>query len=283
MPQVHIVLDSTAHVPSAMLAVNGNLHVVPLMVTLGQQQWPEDEIANADLFVRIRESGLFSKTSQPAPGDFIQLFQSITETGGELVVITLSGGLSGTCRGAESAAEMVNSGKVWVVDSGTTAIGMVKMAEQGLAMARDGYSGAQIAAQIAAMAQATHTLFVPATLEYLYKGGRIGGAAALFGSILHIHPILYLYGGRVAVLDKVRTWSKAVSRIVAEVKQHNKPVYIGVVHIEAPEEAEKLRLQLADCYPGVPVHISTGGAVLASHLGPGLVGVIWQDQLTAQP
>jgi DegV family protein with EDD domain len=154
---------------------------------------------------------------------------------------------------------------------------MVKMAQQALAMAAAGQSAVDIADRLERVSQATHTLFVPATLEFLHKGGRIGGAAAVLGTILQIRPVLYLSGGKVAVLDKVRTWTKAIDRIVEAVKQHNNPKYIGIVHIGAPEEAEKFRQKLQEAYPAELISVSTGGAVLASHLGPGLVGVILQD------
>jgi DegV family protein with EDD domain len=156
---------------------------------------------------------------------------------------------------------------------------MVRLAEQALQMAEANQSAADIAKQLVRLSQATHTLFVPETLEYLHKGGRIGSAAALLGTILQIRPVLYLNSGKVAILDKVRTWSKAVARIVEEVKQHNNPVHIDIVHIEGLVEAQKLFLQLNELYPDVPVSISSGGAVLAAHLGPGLVGVVLQDAI----
>jgi DegV family protein with EDD domain len=279
MPKVHVVVDSTANASSAMMEKHRNLHVVPLTVTLGQRQWREDQLTNEDLFFLMRETGEFPKTSQPAPGDFIRAFQPIIEDGGEIVVITMSSGLSGTIQSAKTAASSVDAKRIFVVDSGTTAIGMVRMAEEALLMALEEKSATEIAKRMEQASQATHTLFAPGTLEYLHKGGRLGGASALLGSILQIRPVLYLNGGRVAVLDKVRTWTKAVSRIVEEVKQHNNPVHIGVVHISAPEEAEKLRLQLQEWYPETAISVSTGGSVLASHLGPGLLGVILQDPL----
>ncbi|KYZ74742.1 fatty acid-binding protein DegV [Anaerosporomusa subterranea] len=281
MPKVHIVIDSTANVPQTMLEEHKNLHVVPLAVMLGHRQWREDQIDNTDLFSLIRETGEFPKTSQPAPGEFIRIFEPIIGAGDDIVVITLSSGLSGTVQSAQTAAQSIDPKRIRVVDSGTTAIGMVRMAQQALLMAAAGKSAVDIANRMERVSQATHTLFVPATLEYLHKGGRIGGAAALLGTILQIRPVLYLNSGKVAVLDKVRTWTKAINRIVEEVKQHNNPEYIGIVHLDAPEEAEKLQLKLQEVYPADLISVSTGGAVLSSHLGPGLVGVILQDSTGA--
>lgn len=279
MPKVHIILDSTANTEATVLAQHQNLHSVPLTVTLDQHQWREDQIMNEELFALVRKTGEFPKTSQPAPGEFIRTFLPIIEAGNEIVVIAVSSGLSGTMQSAQTAANGVDPTKIWIVDSGTTAIGMVRLAEQALQMAEANQSAADIAKQLVRLSQATHTLFVPETLEYLHKGGRIGSAAALLGTILQIRPVLYLNSGKVAILDKVRTWSKAVARIVEEVKQHNNPVHIDIVHIEGLVEAQKLFLQLNELYPDVPVSISSGGAVLAAHLGPGLVGVILRDAI----
>ena len=279
MHKVHIVLDSTANVPIGMREKHKNLHVVPLTLTLGKNQWYEEQISNEQLFSLVQTTGEFPKTSQPAPGDFIHTFQPILDAGGEIIVITLSSGLSGTIQSARTAAQTLDPKRISVVDSGTTAIGMVNMAQTALALAAAFEPAGAIASHLEQLSKVTHTLFVPRTLDYLYKGGRIGGAAALIGGILQIHPVLYLNNGKVAVLDKVRTWTKAVGRIVEEVKQHNNPMHIGVVHIGAAREAEGLRQQLEMRYPEQSISLSTGGAVLAAHLGPGLLGVILQDAL----
>jgi len=276
--QVHVILDSTANVPPQLLEKWRNLHVVPLTVLLNNRQINESELSAADLFTLIKETGDHPKTSQPAPGDFSALFSTIHNSGDSAVVITLAGSLSGTVQSAKIAAQMAGSKNIFVVDSGTTAIGMVQMAEQALAMAAAGAEAAAIAAEIEKMAGATHTMFVPATLEYLHKGGRIGGAAAVFGAILQIRPILYLREGKVAVLDKVRTRTRAIARMTEELKNYPDFAYISVVAIEAKEEALILQQQIQQLYPQIPVLFGEGGAVLASHLGPGLVGLIFQEK-----
>ena len=278
MSQVHVILDSTANVPPQLLEKWRNLHVVPLTVLLNNKQINESELSAADLFTLIQETGVHPKTSQPAPGDFAALFSTIHNSGDSAVVITLSGSLSGTVQSAKMAAQMVGSKNIFVVDSGTTAIGMVQMAEQALTMATAGAGAGRIAVEIEKMADATHTMFVPGTLEYLHKGGRIGGGAAVFGAILQIRPILYLAEGKVAVLDKVRTRARAVARMTEELKKYPDFAYISVVTIEAKEEALILQQQIQQLYPQIPVLLGEGGSVLASHLGPGLIGLIFQEK-----
>jgi len=278
MSQVHVILDSTANVPQQLLAKWPNLHVVPLTVLLSDQQINENELSAADLFRLIKETGAHPTTSQPAPGEFVTLFSQCEDAGDSAIVITLSGSLSGTVQSAKMAVQMVGSKNIFVIDSSTTAIGMVQMAEQALAMAAAGEAAGSIAAYIEKMAAATHTMFVPDTLEFLHKGGRIGGAAAVFGAVLQIRPILYLKEGQVTVLDKVRTRAKAIARMTEELKKYPGFTYIGVVNIEAREEALILQQQIQQLYPDAPVLIGEGGSVLASHLGPGLVGLIFQEK-----
>lgn len=276
--EVHVILDSTANVPPELLRNWANLHVVPLTVLLGDQQIAESELSAADLFRLIGETGKHPKTSQPAPGEFVQLFNKLCSAGHTVIVITLSGSLSGTVQSARTAVQMTGSKDIYVIDSGTTAIGMVRMAEFALTMASQGQSADWIVAQLQVIAEKTHTIFVPGTLEYLHKGGRIGGAAALFGAILQIRPVLYLEQGKVAVLDKVRTRSRAIVRMQEEIAKYSDLAYISVIHIEAQEEASAVQQQMSAKYPHIPVLLGNAGAVLASHLGPGLIGFIFQEK-----
>ena len=276
---VHVVLDSTANAPQELLDQWPNLHIVPLTILLHNRHMPENELSAAEMFRLMKETGCHPKTSQPALGEFVQLFARLIDAGHTVVVITVSGGLSGTVEGAKTAAQMTGSKNVYVIDSCTTAIGMVKMAEEALAMGQEGYTASEIAAKVQAMADVTHTIIVPSTLEYLHRGGRIGGASALLGTILQIRPVLYLDAGRVAVLDKVRTRAKAVARLIEVLGQYKQLAYISVVHIEAAAEAVELQRQMQEKYPHIPVLIGTGASALAAHLGPGLIGFIFQETI----
>lgn len=280
MQGLHVVVDSTANIPAELLASYANLHVVPLTVSLGSSEWLENQVLCSELFALVAANGRYPRTSQPSPGDFATVIAPLAEAGRQVIVITLSGGLSGTLQSAKTAAQLVGERQVRVIDSGTTAIGMVRMAEVALLEADRGASLESIAALLINMRQATRTMFVPDTLEYLHRGGRIGGAAALFGTILQIRPVLHLAEGKVAVLDKVRTRQKAVARMLEELKKCPQPAYIGIVHIEAIAEATALKDIVEEMYPGVEVTISACGAVLGTHLGPGLLGVVYQEAVS---
>jgi len=276
---IHIVVDSTAHVPDRLLAKYRNLHVVSLQVILGEKQWPEDQLSPAKLFTLVKESGVFLKTSQPSIGDFTKVFEPLVKADQEIIVITLSGALSGTAQGARAAAQMISEQKIHIIDSQTTAMGLVRLVEAALTMADSGMEAKAIVERLQAMVRVTHTMFVPATLEYLHKGGRIGGAAALFGTILQIKPVLYLVEGKVAVLDKVRTRPKAAARMLEELKKYTNLAYVGVAHSEALAEAEALSQQIRELYPYTKIIVSSLSPVLGAHLGPGVIGLIYQEEI----
>lgn len=279
MSHIHIIVDSIAQVPSEMSAMHPNLHTVSLKVRVGNKEWQENEISTKELFVICQETKQHPQTSQPAPGDFIELCQPLLDAGKEVIIITVSGGLSGTVEGARAVARMLDEKRIHVIDSGTATIGTLQMAKAALEMAASGSSIGEIVKKIEAMVKVTHTCLVPDTLEYLYKGGRIGGAAALFGSILQIKPVLYLADGKVAVLDKVRTKQRAITRMLDELQKVQKLEYIGVAHIDAPQEGEALAARIKVMFPDTAILPAKIGSVLASHLGPGMMGLVFQEKI----
>jgi DegV family protein with EDD domain len=277
--QIHIVVDSIGQVPAEMLAMYPNLHIVSLKVRIGDQEWQENEISTKELFQISKDKKLHPMTSQPAPGDFIEVCKPLIAAGKEIIIIAVSGGLSGTVEGARSVAKMLDEEHIHVLDSATASVGMVQMAKKALEMASSGCNAKEIVATVEAMAKATHTFLIPDTLEYLYKGGRIGGAAALFGSILQIRPLLQLVDGKVAVIDKVRTKQRAINRMLDELKKYPNLEYVGIGQIEVPSEGEALAVRIKEMYPNTPILPAKIGSVVGTHLGPGLLGLIFQEKI----
>lgn len=279
MSHIHIVVDTSAQLTKEMFEKHPNLHSVSMKVRIGEEEWPEDEISNAELFRRSKECKQHPQTSQPAPGDFIEICKPLLEAGKEIIVIAVSGGLSGTAQGARSVAKMLDEKRMHVIDSGTASIGMVQLAKGALAMADSGMATSVIISKLLAMVEATHTLILVDTLDYLYKGGRIGGAAALFGTIFQIRPVIHLIDGKVAVLDKVRTKQRAVTRMLDELKRYNELEYIGIGNVDAPLEEETIVERVKEIYPDVPILHAGIGSVLGAHLGPGMIGVVFQEKI----
>ncbi|WP_110954021.1 DegV family protein [Anaerosinus massiliensis] len=278
MNRIHIVLDSTAHIEDELLQKHKYLHRVELKVSIADREWDEDDLSPRALFAETKKSGVMQRTSQPPIGDFVTLFQSIAEQGDECIVIAVSGALSGTVQTARAAAQMVDASKIHVVDSQTAAIGMLRLAETALALREEGKKAEEILAVLQKQVKATHTLLLPDSLEYLHRGGRIGGAAALFGTILQIKPVLYLSEGKIAVLDKVRTRKKAINRLIEELAQYKELDYIGVVEVEA-EEGPQTKERIMELYPDSRVSLTSAGSVVASHTGPGALALIFQEKI----
>lgn len=280
MTKVHIVVDSTFRISPNMLAAHSNLHIVPLKVRLGTEEWPETELSANALLQLARERGLHPTTSQPAPGDYLKVFEPLIQKGREIVMIAVAGGLSGTVQGARMAAKMVNSQKIKVVDSTTTSVGGIKMTEAALKMAEQGLPGEEIAAQLTKMAEVTETILIPGELTFLQKGGRIGGAAALIGNILQIKPVLYLDNtGKVALLEKVRTKKRALMRAAEEVRKCGNLEYLAIGQIEAEDEAAELCQFFREAYPDLEVMTDMLSPVITAHVGPGTVGFVYQKKI----
>lgn len=256
-----------------------NLHSVSMRVRMGDRDWPEDEVSNQDLFNMSKKNKQHPQTSQPAPGDFIEICRPLLDSGKEIIVIAVSGGLSGTAQGARSVAKMLDEKRIHIVDSKTASTGMVSLAKEALIMADLGFEAPQIVEKLLTMVAVTHTLILVDTLEYLYKGGRIGGAAALFGTILQIRPVIHLVDGKVAVLDKVRTKQRAVTRLLDELQRYQDLEYIAIGNVEDLDTEEAIVEKVREMYPDIPILHAGIGSVLGAHLGPGMIGVIFQEKI----
>ena len=279
MSHIHVVVDTSAQITKDMFEKYPNLHSVSMRVRMGDREWPEDEVSNKDLFNMSKENKQHPQTSQPAPGDFIEICRPLLDSGKEIIVIAVSGGLSGTAQGARSVAKMLDEKRIHIVDSKTASTGMVSLAKEALIMADLGFEAPQIVEKLLTMVAVTHTLILVDTLEYLYKGGRIGGAAALFGTILQIRPVIHLVDGKVAVLDKVRTKQRAVTRLLDELQRYQDLEYIAIGNVEDLDTEEAIVEKVREMYPDTPILHAGIGSVLGAHLGPGMIGVIFQEKI----
>ena len=274
MPQVAVVTDSTAYLPDGIAEERG-ITVVPLHVVLGSWSGREAlEVSPADVATALRERRVHVTTSRPTPG---QLAAAYRATGADQVVsVHLSSALSGTADSARVAARQVARDiDVRVVDSGSIAMGL---GFDVMAAAEAAHAGASLDDVAAAAAQAdTTTLFYVDTLEHLRRGGRVTATSALVGAALAVKPLLVVRDGEIALLEKVRTFSKArlrLTELVAEAAGDG-PVEIAIHHLAAPERAAQLEADVREAVPKlVQLYVSEVGAVVGAHAGPGLLGVV---------
>jgi DegV family protein with EDD domain len=275
--QVTVVTDSTSYLPSGVAELLGVL-VVPLQVDLGGRTGREgSEISPADVTAALRERRAV-RTSRPTPSDFVAAYRSALDAGARCVVsVHLSAQLSGTCDSARLAAEEFDSGVISVVDSRATAMAL------GFAVMASARAAAAGAGPDPVGQAATHcidrssALFYVDSLEWLHRGGRIGMAAAMLGTALSVKPLMHLVDGRIMPMEKVRTSSKAIARLVqiAINAAGDERVDIAVQHLASPDRAADIARQLSNAIPKLnDLHESEVGAVVGAHVGPGLLGVV---------
>ena len=275
-----IVLDSTADFPEARDRYP-NMRVVPLYVRFGEESFRDYvDIDPHTFYTRLRTVSSLPTTSQPTPQDFLAAYEELA--GYERIYsLHLSARLSGTFRSAELAAEEAGGDRIRVVDTETAsaAVTMLALAIQRRLRLAAGCSDDEIEALIERYKREAEILFTVDTLEFLAKGGRIGRAKALAGNLLHVKPILTIEEGEIVPVTRVRGRRKALEefgRRFSEATSDRPGLRVGIAHAEAEGTVEELRAVVAAARPQAEIEIvTTLGAVVGTHAGPGTVGFFW--------
>jgi len=275
--KIGIVMDSTGYLPNDILE-QFQIRVVPLNVNIGEETFFETELSNDVFFEKLSHITGLSTTSQPSVGLFLETYESLFSEGVEdIVSIHISSAISGTFHSAQMAKDLTSSPNIHLFDSGSSALGLGALAWAAAEWVDQGLNVLQIMTQLHNLKQQTEFYFIVNTLENLRKGGRIGGAAALVGSLLQIKPILYFnQQAQIDVFDKVRSRSKALQRVLDELNRalsSGKRYRICVMHVNIPEEGETLMNELKARFPEHEVRLFEAGAVIATHVGPGAFGL----------
>ena len=288
-----MVTDSAAALPAdwvAAFAGAGILTVVPMPVMVGEEIYGEGEDDILETIALALATGKSVKTSRPSPGQFEQAYRAALQRGYEAVVsVHISGGLSGTADAARLAAARVGI-PVEVVDSRTVGMAQGMAVQAAVALAADGGEAADVAAAAIQEAARAKVYFYVPSLEQLRRGGRIGAAASLLGTMFAIKPILAVDDGKIVPLEKVRSAARAVARLEESVAadaaaRPGESVRLAVHHFGNPQEAESLAVRLNAALPQCPpAQISSLPAVLAAHAGLGVLAVIvGQDRPVGGP
>lgn len=273
---IHFILDSTSGLSKEFLDKYSQVHEMPLYISINGEYRPESESSIDEVIEYSEREKKAIPTSQPSTGDYMKLFETIPQED-EIIIIALTVAVSGTYNGAVLAARQSGRKKIAVINSRTTAIGMIQLLQDGLEMTEKGMSFDEVVKELNDATHRMRTAFTMESVEYLRRGGRIGKAAGLIGSILKIRPVIYLTDDdQVDALAKVRTQKKGIETVVNYLHEHSPCKRIGVVHIQNLETANALRDRLSEEYPDIDVTVSTGTPVLTCYLGPGLVGVIFE-------
>jgi fatty acid kinase fatty acid binding subunit len=277
--QTAVVCDTTAYLPAELIA-SGGIQTISLYVAVDGHQEPEAEISDyAAFYERLRASEDGATTSQPSVGDFVAVYEPLLEAGREIVSIHLSSDISGTFEAAGQARNrLVEEGRggerIHLFDSRSACGGMGFSV---LAAAAAAQAGGDAEAALARAKKAREELkmwFAIDTLEYLRRGGRIGGARAWIGSALKIKPILTLEE-EITPVERVRTRARSIERLRDYARQrHESGLDAWVIqHIQDQDAADALAADCREIFGCDPVFISEVGPVIGAHVGPGLLGV----------
>lgn len=273
---LRIVTDSTGNLPEAVVRQYG-ITVVPLRVVFSDSTYRDGvDITPPQFFRLLAGASSLPTTSQPPVGEFELEYERILEAGDDVLAITISEKLSGTFASATMAMRRFPQGRVTVFDSEVTAAPLAFMVLTAAEMAERGEPLPSILSALEVLRERSQILFVVDTLEYLQKGGRIGGAAALAGSILRIKPVLTLRNGRVEAWGKVRGGRKAQQtaiETIAETVGRGPSVRAAVMHAACEDRVHEFAAEAAAAIGCPPPDIYDLSPVIAVHVGPGTLAL----------
>ena len=277
MTRVRIVTDTTASLPAGFAAAHA-VEVVPQVVIFGAESLREEVDISAAAFVqRLTTAPALPHTAAPEPGWFVEAYRRQLAGAETILSIHPSGEISGTVRSALAAcASDFPQADIRVIDTRTVAGNLGTLVQLAAGWAEAGVDADEIVRRVQAAIPRGRTYFLVATLEYLRRGGRLGGAQALLGSVLQIKPILELRAGRVEAFERVRTHHRAFERlkeVVLERCPRSPDAHLCVMHADDEPEAAKLAGDLRAVLGVAEIPLYTVGAAITTHAGPGTLGI----------
>lgn len=279
MSKVAIVTDSTAYLPENLVS-EFNITVLPLVVIWGDETLRDNiDITPEQFYERLQKEEAMPTTSQATIQSFTDAFQELHGKGYDIFAVTISSGLSGTMDSAIQAKNMVPDANIELFDSQTSSLPMAFIALSAARAARRGASLEEVKQVAEAVRDHNQVYFAVETLEFLHRGGRIGGASRFLGTALGLKPILYLNDGKVEALEKVRTSKKAHARLISILEEQlegKSPInMIGVVKAAADEAADNLVAQIKERFTPDELMVADLSPVIGTHIGPGATGVAY--------
>jgi DegV family protein with EDD domain len=273
---VRVVTDSAADL-DADLAAELGVRVVPLTIRFGSDEFVDrQDLTPAEFYARCAASPVLPETAAPSPGAFDAAFRGLFDEGADTVVcINLSSGLSATMQSAQNAARGLEGRDIRIIDSRSVTWGLGSQVVAAARAANDGASADEVVRLVEDMVPRTRVYGSLDTLENLKKGGRIGNAQALLGTLLSIKPLVAVADGVVEEAGKARTRSKALKVLVEKVAEAGTVENVAVMHGQAPDLEEFLEL-LGAVHPRDAIHVGDIGATIGVHAGPRVMGVTFQ-------
>jgi DegV family protein with EDD domain len=269
---VAVVVDSTSDIPQQ-IREELNISVVPLSIIYGSESFLDGvEMSGDEFYKRLIEGHVHPTTSQPSPGQFVEVYERLARDHDGIISIHVSGKLSGTVRSAHQAAEMVPDVPIRIIDSGSVSMGFGFLGIEAAEMARAGKSLDEIASHIEGKVDNIRLWAVLDTLEYLRRGGRVGRAGALLGTLLNVKPLIEIRG-EVLPAERVRSHKKALARMKDLAAAQGPFESLAVMYTTDRGMAEEMASQLGEIHPREEVRIEQLTGVIGVYGGPGVIGV----------
>jgi DegV family protein with EDD domain len=266
-----VVTDSTADLPDSWRERYG-IEVVPLKVLFGEETFRDGvDMNNEEFFRRLAASTKLPTTSAPSPGEFAELYERLSKNFEGCISIHIGAQLSATAEAARVGAQSVEGFKVNVIDSETVTMPMAFLCK----VAGESATLDEATAEVQRRIPKCRVLALLDTLRYIEMGGRVSRAQAMIGTMLDLKPLLLVVDREIKPVDRVRTRSRAVPRMVEFFKAELPVEYVGVVHAQAPDEAERIAEDLRRELPELEIPVGQIGCVLGTHTGPKALGLVY--------
>jgi DegV family protein with EDD domain len=276
---VKIVTDSAADLPTTLAEELGTT-VVPVYLCFGDEVYRDRvDISEDEFYQRLLHDPIHPSTTQPTPQDFADAYQKLSQEADGIVSVHISSRLSGTYNSAIQGKKLVeNECPIEVVDSQTVSIATGLIAMEAAKIAMSGRNLQQVAAEVRQIVPYIHLIILFDTLKYLAKGGRIGKAKALMGSVLSVKPLLTVKDGELVPAGQVRTRSKGIERLFDFAKNAIDIQDLSILHSTTPDEAQILAERIGSIFPRERITIARLGPGLGVHGGPGVLAIGFREK-----
>mgnify|MGYP000400978094 CR=1 FL=1 len=282
MTKIAFVTDSTAYIPQSLLKQYPMIHVIPQVLIWGNETFRDGvDITPSEFYTRLQHATVMPSSSQATPKTFEATYQSLLSQGYQILSVHISSLLSGTVDSAVQAKAALGDVPIEIVDSRTTSMAMGFMILEAARAAEQGATLAECKQLVEAAIQRTGVLVTVDTLEFLHRGGRIGGVSRYLGTALNIKPIIELTNGRLEPVERVRTRSKAIARLIELLGERtggDKPLHVACLHANVEYDAQAVLKQVESRYQVVEGLVADVSPVVGAHVGPGTLGIAYMIQ-----
>lgn len=278
MKKIAWITDTAAQLDDAFIQKH-NVHILPLSVVFSDESFRESfDLTQKEFYDRLRLSKVSPKTSQPAIGEMVSLYEKLQSEGYDFAIaLHLSSGLSGTFESAQAAAKMTDF-NVYPIDSQIGSFPMVKMIEMGSSMLAEGKDEEEVVAAINEMTLKSKLSFIPSSLNQLHKSGRVSGTQAFVSNLLNIKVVISFEDGKPVMKEKVRLTKRAKDKVTSSLRadmDSGTVPEVAVIHCNNPIDAETWKSELLQEFPDLKVEVVALSVCVAVHAGEGTTGLSW--------